>query len=129
VATKSKRKKSPKPQPKREPELRTEGAPVDQQGERPIRLLTKKEVCERVRLTFPTIWKRMRDGTFPRTREMNFDEQGQIKAVWLEHEIEAWMLGLPVRQYLGKMKKVGRNVRIVGSPHHSTIEKGTRKGT
>lgn len=112
----------PKPPYKRERELRAEGAHIDEpQGKRRMRFLTKAEVCERVRLTFPTIWKKMREGTFPRARETNTNYPS--KAVWLEHEIEEWMLGLPVRQYLGEMVRVGANVRIKGSPHHSTIEK------
>ena len=45
----------------------------------------------------------MRDGTFPRAREMTSDQQTGIKIVWLEHEIEEWMLGLPARQYLGEV--------------------------
>jgi predicted DNA-binding transcriptional regulator AlpA len=120
---KRQRKKLPPKPNKPERELRTEGAPADAQ-QRGVRFLTKKEVCERVRLTFPTIWKRMRDRTFPRAREMSPDQQSGIKIVWLEHEVEDWMVGLPAREYLGEIKKVGDNVRIKGSPHHSTIMKG-----
>jgi predicted DNA-binding transcriptional regulator AlpA len=124
------RKKLLPPSPshdKRERDIRAEDAPVDASpGGSPIRFLTKKEVCARVRLTFPTIWKKMREGTFPRARATNTDYASPI--VWLEHEIEAWMLGLPARQYLGEMVRVGANVRIVGSPHHSTIKKEAHKG-
>jgi predicted DNA-binding transcriptional regulator AlpA len=121
ATTKPKRKKRQRKKvpPKPEREL----APVDA-PQRGVRFLTKKEVCDRVRLSFPTIWKRMRDGTFPRAREMSSDQQTNNKIVWLEHEIEEWMLGLPARQYLGEVVKVGANVRIKGSPHLTTIMRG-----
>jgi predicted DNA-binding transcriptional regulator AlpA len=117
------KKRQPKKLPPKPNRPERELAPVEPQ-QRGVRFLTKAEVCNRVRLTFPTIWKRMREATFPRAREMTSDQQSNTKIVWLEHEIEEWMLGLPARQYLGEMVKVGCNVRIKGSPHLTTIMRG-----
>ncbi len=60
-----------------------------------IRLLSKPEVLDRVGVTFPTIWKWMREGTFPRSRELGG------KVAWIEAEIEAWINALPVRRLKG----------------------------
>ena len=59
----------------------------------PSRLLSKPEVLDRVSLTFPTIWKLMRKGRFPRGRVV------ASKTVWLESDIEAWIAALPERTY------------------------------
>jgi predicted DNA-binding transcriptional regulator AlpA len=134
VATKPKRKKRQRKKLPLQPVKRRHQPPaapaqVDDPAQRPIRFLTKVEVCNRVRLSFPTIWKRMREGTFPRARETTSDQQTNTKVFWLEHEIEEWMLALPARQYLGEVVKVGCNVRIKGSPHHTTIMRGGAQST
>jgi predicted DNA-binding transcriptional regulator AlpA len=59
----------------------------------PLRLLSKKQLLDRIDVSFPTIWRWMRAGTFPRARTI-----GDLKSVWLESEIEAWMAALPVRR-------------------------------
>jgi prophage regulatory protein len=61
--------------------------PIIQMPER--RMLTKREVLARVRVTYPTIWKWMREGRFPRSRAMGF------RSMWFEHEVEAWLESLP----------------------------------
>jgi predicted DNA-binding transcriptional regulator AlpA len=58
----------------------------------PSGLLTKKQVLERAGgVSFPTLWKWMRAGKFPRARTA-----GNLKSVWLESEVEAWMSALPL---------------------------------
>ncbi len=59
------------------------------------RLLSKAEVLDKVGLSFPTLWGRMRDGTFPRARDLGG------KSCWLESEVSAWIAALPVRRYKG----------------------------
>jgi prophage regulatory protein len=59
------------------------------------RLLKKKQVLKKVGVSYPTIWKWMRDGTFPRSREM-----GGL-AVWFEDEIDEWLASLPPSQLKG----------------------------
>ena len=59
------------------------------------RLLSKPEVLDRVGVTFPTLWKWMREGKFPRSRELGG------KAAWIEAEVEAWIAALPVRRLKG----------------------------
>lgn len=66
--------------------LVTDAAPV-------MRLLSKGEVLDRVSLTFPAVWRMMREGNFPRARVLG------TKSVWLEGEIQAWIAALPERQY------------------------------
>ena len=39
----------------------------DEATKTPIRLITRHQVEDRVPLTYPSIWKRMREGTFPRS--------------------------------------------------------------
>jgi predicted DNA-binding transcriptional regulator AlpA len=53
------------------------------------RLIPKREVLARVGVTYPTLWKWMRNGKFPRSRAVGF------RAMWFEHEVEAWLKGLP----------------------------------
>ena len=60
-----------------------------------VRLISKPEVLDRVGVTFPTIWKWMRDGTFPRSRVLGG------KVGWIEFEVEAWIASLPVRRLKG----------------------------
>ena len=62
---------------------------VDGNADAP-RLISKPEVLDRVGVTFPTIWKWMLEGTFPRSRELGG------KVAWLEHEISAWILARPI---------------------------------
>lgn len=61
----------------------------------PARFIGKPEVLDRVAASYPTIWQWMREGKFPRSRELGG------KAVWLEHEIEGWILSRPVRRLKG----------------------------
>jgi prophage regulatory protein len=62
----------------------------------PLRLLKRSEVLARVGATYPSVWKWMREGKFPRARELT---NGRI--AWLESEIEAWIESLPVRKLKG----------------------------
>ena len=59
------------------------------------RLIYKPEVCDRVGLSYPTIWTYMRNGTFPRSRVVG----GQV--AWLASEVAAWIDGLPKRRLKG----------------------------
>jgi prophage regulatory protein len=58
-----------------------------------LRFLTKKEVMRKVPFTAPTLWKRVREGTFPKPRALG------SRSVWFEHEVDAAMMALPVRRY------------------------------
>jgi prophage regulatory protein len=60
------------------------------------KILERAEVCAKVRLTFPAIWARMLEGTFPRPVEL-----GKRKVAWLEEEIDAWIKAQPRRKYKG----------------------------
>lgn len=59
----------------------------DEQNKRPYeRILTIDEVTERTSLPRTTIWRRVRDGTFPPPIQLS---PGRIG--WLESEIDAWI--------------------------------------
>lgn len=48
-------------------------------------------------MSFPTVWKLIREGRFPRPRVV---AQGG-KVCWLESEVSAWIVSLPTRKYRG----------------------------
>ena len=72
---------------------------LQQQGDGP-RVLLKSQVLERINVTFPTLWAWMRDGKFPRARQMG------SQTVWLESEVNDWITALPIREYLGDTEEV-----------------------
>jgi prophage regulatory protein len=61
----------------------------------PVRLLDKREILAITRLTYPTIWKMMRAGTFPRSRVVGG------KSMWRSDEVDEWFAGLPIRRLKG----------------------------
>jgi prophage regulatory protein len=60
------------------------------------RLIFKKEVIELCGVTFPTIWRWMEDGTFPRSREVG------SKTAWFEHEVADWLASRPLTRRKGE---------------------------
>jgi predicted DNA-binding transcriptional regulator AlpA len=60
-----------------------------------VRLIERPEVLDKVPLTYASIWQKMRDGTFPRSRAIGG------RSVWVEDEIDAWIAALPVRRLKG----------------------------
>jgi predicted DNA-binding transcriptional regulator AlpA len=69
---------------------------------KPPRLVSKKQVLERVPLSFVTIWKMMNAGTFPKSRSI-----GENRTVWLESEIDQWILETPTRRLKSASKREG----------------------
>jgi predicted DNA-binding transcriptional regulator AlpA len=62
---------------------------------RGARLLSKGDVLDKVGVTYPTIWKLMRQGTFPRSVVVGG------KVAWLEHEVDEFIAKLPRRRLKG----------------------------
>jgi prophage regulatory protein len=62
---------------------------------KPARFLCKAEVLDRVGLSYTTVWDWMRQGRFPRSRELG-GRRG-----WLESEIEEWMANVPLSRLKG----------------------------
>jgi excisionase family DNA binding protein len=58
-----------------------------------LRLLSRREVCERVGVSYPTIWAWARTGRFPKARVMNGGKLG-----WIESEVESWIRALPLHE-------------------------------
>ena len=62
-----------------------------------LRLIFRPELKDKVGLSYPTIWKLMRRGEFPRSRRLG--EGKFARVAWLESEIEEWIQSRP-RQVL-----------------------------
>jgi predicted DNA-binding transcriptional regulator AlpA len=62
---------------------------IELSGRKHPRLLTKPQVCDRVGLTFPTIWKMIQKGEFPRPC------RNGTKTMWIETEIDDYVLSRP----------------------------------
>jgi prophage regulatory protein len=71
-----------------------------------MNLIPKRAVLKRVGLSYPTVWRMMRDGKFPRSRVAG----GQ--SMWFESEIDAWLADLPLRELKGDAPA---NARLKGS--------------
>ena len=69
------------------------------------RLLSRKEVTGKVNLTYPTIWKLMREGAFPRSVVVGG------KVLWVEAEIDEYIARLPRRQLKGETTGVPYRTR------------------
>jgi prophage regulatory protein len=56
------------------------------------RLLRKGQVCERLGISPVSLWRRVRDGKFPRPVVINRDKRGAVCLVaWPESEVDAWV--------------------------------------
>jgi predicted DNA-binding transcriptional regulator AlpA len=59
------------------------------------RLLSRREVMDRIGVSYTTLWSWMRLGKFPRSREIG----GKI--AWIEAEVDRWIANLPVVKLKG----------------------------
>ncbi|WP_315792195.1 MULTISPECIES: helix-turn-helix transcriptional regulator [unclassified Bradyrhizobium] len=57
------------------------------------RFLSRAAVCSKTGLSFPYVWKMIREGKFPAGREVG------SRTLWLESEVDRWMVARPVRAY------------------------------
>jgi prophage regulatory protein len=73
------------------------------------RLLSKGDVLDKVGVTYPTIWKLMRQGAFPRAVVI-----GGGKNAWLEHEVDEFIAKLPRRRLKGQTD---------GVPYHGNAKR------
>src|SRR5665811_764206 len=69
--------------------------PRDDETANPSRFIGKPEMLDRVAASYPTVWQWMREGKFPRSRELGG------RSVWLEAEIEQWIVTRPIRPLKG----------------------------
>jgi predicted DNA-binding transcriptional regulator AlpA len=60
-----------------------------------LRLMSKAEVLEVVPFSYQTLWAWMREGKFPRSREVGG------KVCWMEHEVQGWVASRPVKPLKG----------------------------
>lgn len=74
-----------------------------------VRLLSKGEMLDKVGVTYPTIWKLMRQGAFPRAVVI-----GGGKNAWLEHEVDEFIAKLPRRRLKGQTD---------GVPYHGSAKR------
>ena len=75
------------------------------------RLLSKAQVLEIVCLSYPTIWSRMRAGTFPRS--VRLGEGRFARVAWKASEISSYLDKLPRQTLKGDKpkQKVGRKAK------------------
>jgi predicted DNA-binding transcriptional regulator AlpA len=59
------------------------------------RLLDRNQVLDKVNLTYPTVWKLMLEGAFPRSVAIGG------KTLWVETEIDEYIARLPRRRLKG----------------------------
>jgi prophage regulatory protein len=59
------------------------------------RLLSRREVLDRVGVSYPTLWHWMRAGTFPRSRDIGG------KVAFIESEVDRWIANLPIVKLKG----------------------------
>ena len=64
-----------------------------------MRLLRKSEVLEMVGVSYPTIWRWVRDGKFPAPRTIGATTAKDGVVRWVESEVRAWIEDLPKREY------------------------------
>jgi predicted DNA-binding transcriptional regulator AlpA len=69
------------------------------------RLLSKGDVLDKVGVTYPTIWKLMREGAFPRSVVVGG------KVLWVEAEIDEYIARLPRRRLKGETAGVPYRTR------------------
>jgi predicted DNA-binding transcriptional regulator AlpA len=62
---------------------------------RPLKLIYKPAVLDAVGVSYPTLWKWMRQGVFPRSREVG------NKVCWFEHEVQEWLANRPIKKLKG----------------------------
>ena len=74
-----------------------DGGDGDGPPRKPLRLLSKAQVLDKVPLSFASVWRLMNEGTFPQARVI-----ANNKTCWYEHEIDAWIKSAPLRPLLGK---------------------------
>jgi prophage regulatory protein len=59
------------------------------------RLMSRREVLDHVGVSYPTIWRWMQEGSFPRARAIG----GKI--AWIEAEVENWINRRPLKPLKG----------------------------
>jgi prophage regulatory protein len=74
------------------------------------RLLSKGEMLDKVGVSYPTIWKLMRQGAFPRAVVI-----GGGKNAWLEHEVDEFIANLPRRRLKGQTDGVPYHKAATGA--------------
>jgi predicted DNA-binding transcriptional regulator AlpA len=70
----------------------------------PIRLISRAEVLDIVGVSYASLWGWIKDGSFPPGRALSpGTKKGRI--CWIESEVQAWMLSLPVRLPKGSKQR------------------------
>jgi prophage regulatory protein len=85
---------SPRPVESDAPPQQRERPVTEEARPPPVRLLSAREVMEKVDLTYVSIWKKMKKGQFPAPREL-----GAKTLRWVEADIDQWIESLPRRQF------------------------------
>jgi predicted DNA-binding transcriptional regulator AlpA len=65
---------------------------------RPLRMIDKRQLLERVPISYATVWKWMQNGRFPRSRNLGG------KTGWIECEVDNWINARPLAPIKGDNK-------------------------
>ena len=78
------------------------------------RLIYRPELLDLIGLSYPTIWRMMRAGTFPRHRAVT---RCGSRVAWIAIEIHDWIKGLPIQRLKGDQEtpEVTHQTNIAGS--------------
>lgn len=86
-----------RPQPPRRRPVKHVPTPTEPAAANPIpankRFVFKGDVLERIGVSYPCLWRWMRDGKFPIALEVGG------RCAWIKSDIDAWMLSRPARNY------------------------------
>jgi predicted DNA-binding transcriptional regulator AlpA len=64
-----------------------------------LRLIGRGEVLDRVGMSYPTLWYKMRRGEFPRSVVIG------TRVAWYAHEVEEWLRDLPRQKLKGDVSE------------------------
>jgi predicted DNA-binding transcriptional regulator AlpA len=65
------------------------------------RLIGKAELCRRLGVTYPTVWRWINAGYFPPGMQLGAGEPGSAKLAWWDDVVDAWIAARPVQQVKG----------------------------
>jgi predicted DNA-binding transcriptional regulator AlpA len=67
------------------------------------KFLSRAEVLAITNYSYPSLWNKIKAGTFPPGRSMSIGQRSRV--VWLESDIREWMLSRPIRWPKGSSTK------------------------
>lgn len=79
-----------------------------------VRLLTKAEVCARLGITAPTLWRWCRAEHFPLGIRIGTATDTFQRVAWIAQEVDDWIINRPRQQLKEKAGGRRRLAKIIG---------------